>query len=432
MNETPYWLKDPKKKSPFGLFARKLATSRFFAALIGFCLVSAVWSHTKFGAMSPVDFPFFTWTGCAIDDYLSNATARPQIAMVGSSLMLAPIGGVDADYLNHDIDAPRHHRSLYFENQYKKATGKDITTFNFALPGEMPSDAYLITRFLFKGEKKPDILLYGVGPRDFMDNQLVYPAATDPYLYLSRFGDVSDHIGLIAPEWEPRLNYELGKLFYTYGHKSDIATTFARFVAAKLVNTKTTFDPDKNELTFRRKVMPDFRPFEVARGECLFRPTTPESRSKFTDNIDEYRKRYKTLKWSTYTTQTKFIMEILDICKERGIKPVIVAMPITDLNRELLGENSWAIYRHGVKVLAQAKGATFIDMQGSGKFSIKDFGDTVHLHSGGGAKLLGLLAESLAKSKDVTTALSTRSDDWRRPYDEPAPQEVAGLKETHL
>jgi hypothetical protein len=61
-------------------------------------------------------------------------------------------------------------------------------------------------------------------------------------------------------------------------------------------------------------------------------------------------------------------------------------------------------------------------MEGSGKFALKDFSDTVHLHSGGGAKLLDLLAERLSSDRAVMTALNqpTKIDDHSTT--------VAGLK----
>ncbi len=379
--------------------------SRFLVAIVAFVAVSAVWGSTRLGALSPSDFPFYTWTACAIEDFLSNEQGRPQIDFVGSSLMLAPIGGVDADFTNAAVDAPHHHRSLYFENAFKKRTGESIKTFNFALPGEMPSDAYLMTKFLMKGEKRPDVIVYGVGPRDFLDNLLPSPSATDPYAWLSRFGDVNDRISLISPDWQTRLNYEIGRLIYPYGQKVDLTNSFGRVVATTLNKLVPPTDGG-SPMSVRRVILPEYRNFEVAKNECLFTPTTDANRPAFSDNIAEYKKRYKHMKWDTYLTQMRFMIDILNIARERKTHMVIVAMPITPINRSLLSDLAWDTYKRSIKVIALAKGATFIDMEGSGKFSLKDFSDTVHLHSGGGAKLLNLLAERLSTDHAVMTALN--------------------------
>lgn len=261
-------------------FVSRLAKCRFAVSVILFVLVSAVWGSLRLGALSPADFPFYTWTACAIEDFLSNEQGRPQVDFVGSSLVLAPLGGVDADFLGKAVDAPHHHRSLFFEDAFKKRTGQDIRTFNFALPGEMPSDAYLIAKFLLKGEKRPDVIVYGVGPRDFLDNLLPSPAATDPYQYLSRFGDVNDRISLIAPDWQERLNYELGRFVYSYGQKTDLSTAFSRGVSGTF-NRFLPAQDGGSPMSVRRKILPDYRQFEVAKDECLFRPTTPKTRAAF-------------------------------------------------------------------------------------------------------------------------------------------------------
>ncbi len=386
-------------------FASNLVKSRFFAAIVLFISVSAVWGSLRLGALSPSDFPFYTWTACAIEDFLSNAQGRPQIDFVGSSLVLAPLGGVDADFTNAAVDAPHHHRSLYFEDAFKKRTGESIKTFNFALPGEMPSDAYLITKFLMKGEKRPDVIVYGVGPRDFLDNLLPSPSATDPYAWLSRFGDVNDRISLISPDWQQRMNYEMGRLIYPYGQKVDLNNSFCRAVTATL-NKVVPPTNGGAPMSVRRIILPEYRNFEVAKNECLFTPTTDANRPAFSDNIAEYRKRYKQMKWETYLTQMRFMIDILTIARERKTHVVIVAMPITEINRSLLSDLAWDTYKKSIKVIALAKGASFIDMEASGKFKTKDFSDTVHLHSGGGAKLLDLISDCLAKDHAVMAALN--------------------------
>jgi hypothetical protein len=404
-------------------FASKLVKSRFLVATVLFISVTAAWGSSRLGALSPSDFPFYTWTACAIEDFLSNEQGRPQIDFVGSSLVLAPLGGVDADYTNKPVDAPHHHRSLYFENAFKKQTGESYKTFNFALPGEMPSDAYLMTKFLMKGEKRPDVIVYGVGPRDFLDNLLPSPSATDPYLWLSRFGDVNDHIALISPDWQDRLNYEMGRLIYPYGQKMDLTNSFSRAVTAMLNKVVPATDGG-SPLSVRRTVLPEYRNFEVGKNECMFTPTTDANRPSFADNIDEYRKRYKKLKWDTYLTQMRFMTDILNIAKERKTHMVIVAMPITEINRGLLNPLAWDVYKKSIKVIALAKGATFIDMESSGKFQTKDFSDTVHLHSGGGAKLLDLLSVRLAADPAVMAALHKPANVEERSAT------VAGLKGT--
>lgn len=421
---------DWKGKQPHAQNSGEWRTNRFFVAVLLFAAINCLCGWTKFGSLSPSDFSCITWTSAAIEDFLSSKQGRPNLVFLGSSLLLVPLGGVDADYLQHSFPLPHHHHCLYFEKQYQALSGKPISTFDFALPGEMPSDAFLITKFLLKDDKVPDVIVYGVGPRDFLDNTLPNPGATDPYQYLSRFGDISDHIDLIAPGWQERFNYELGKVAYTYGHKGDLSFSADRFLSS-ILNVVLPPVTTKASTQLRRSVMPGYKPFEVGVDDCVWEPTTPTTRAKFNDNTAEYEKRYRLLNWDTFTAQMAFLSDLMSTARERKIQVVLVAMPITTRNRNLLSDSTWDAYRHSLRVLARAKGAAFLDLQASPVFNDKDFGDTVHLHSGGGLKALNLVAETLAHNERVQTALRPK------PLEQfmPAQNEhnlVAGAKEHHL
>ena len=381
--------------------------SRTVAALVGFSLVGTILAATGVANIRPLDFPVHTWTTWAINDFLK--VQKPDVVLMGSSLMLVPLDGVDADFLGKKIDGSAHHRSEFLEERYSRYSGQKARTFNFALPGEMPSDAYLISRFLLKGERTPRVLVYGVGPRDFMDNLLPSPAATDPFQYLSRLGNWDSRVNLIMPQWQERLNYELGKLCYTYGVRGQIALDVSRLadkVLNKIAPRPNTGLSNVELIALRRKLLPDYKATEVNANECMFRPIANEQRPAFQDNIQEYRKRYKTLKRETFDSQMTFLKDILATSKERGTHVLLVAMPITDVNRNLLSDSSWALYKESLRKLAQDGGASFYDMHAPGDFKLADFQDTVHLHSGGGAKLLDKIAAILVSDKDCQAALS--------------------------
>ncbi len=385
--------------------------SRFIAALMAFGLLSAGLAAGSCGQVAPDDFPVNTWTTWAIKDFLSPGK-NSDVVFMGSSLMLVPLDGTDADFLGHRIDASAHHQSCYFEDRFKRYSGRSIASYNFALPGEMPSDAALITKFLLKGEKKPKVLVYGVGPRDFMDSLLPSPAATDPFQYLSRFGDWSDRVSLIVPQWQERLNYELGRLVYPYGIRGQLVQRAER--AGRVVLDKVAPQPpsEKNRaelIAMRRQVLPEYHPFEVNRDECFFRPTKPDEKPKFDDNVGEYKKRYSKLKAETFNGQMQFLQDILATAKDRDIHVVLVAMPITEINRNLLSDANWNLYRSRLRDLAgrYIDNTSFFDMHESGAFALSDFQDTVHLHSGGGAKLLDKIAQVMADDKKSLSALNT-------------------------
>ncbi|MBY0546967.1 MAG: DUF1574 domain-containing protein [Candidatus Obscuribacterales bacterium] len=383
-----------------------LTHSRFAIALAVFWLLNAGLTLGRIGFAAPVDFPVLSWTGWTVKQFLEMKD-RPEVVFLGSSLVLVPLDGVDADFLNRKIDGSQHHHSAYFENRWKELTGNAVRSYTFALPGEMPSDAFLIVKNLLTGQKKPDVIVYGVGPRDFLDNLLPSPSATDPYRYLSRFGPVDDIASRVMPDWQERMNYELGRVFSLYGNRDDLSAAAARMAGGAMIRVL----PFGKNITYdeRHVLIPDYHPCEVCAGQAFFRPTTPAERTTFADNLGEYKKRYANLKWNTYLTQLEFFADTLETARANGIKTVVVAMPITDLNRSLLSEKSWHAYRNGVLAMAKAKGATTVDLSESPLFARSDFMDTVHLHSGGGKRWLDVVSEKMAADSTVAKAMSRSS-----------------------
>jgi hypothetical protein len=398
---------------------QKLLTSKFFYAVVAFCALSMMASSLRLWEAKPTEYPYHSWTSWAIDDFLAKKKA-PQMVFLGSSLMLVPLSGVDADVYKQKLDGAQHHYSRYFEQEFGQQTGCKVDTFNFALPGEMPSDAYLITDFLLKGDKRPDVIVYGVGPRDFMDNLLPSPAATDPYRFLQRFGDVSPLASRTTPEFVERMNYELGRVNYFYGERVDISRQWNELVSKVMNEALPATKPLSREAIV--KLVPEHKPFQLEKNEAFFRPASEAELAAFTDNLEEYKKRYNKLKMPTFLSQMQFMSDLLKTARERGTHVVVVAMPITDLNRELIPDSAWELYRSNLQNIASSGGASFVDFSESSCFNRKDFMDTVHLHSRGGRKFFDLLIEQLNDNETLKAAL--RSDGKVRVAEQQQPKQV--------
>lgn len=96
---------------------------------------------------------------------------KPQIAIFGSSLMMAALHGGDAVYTGLPQNVVIHHRSKLFKDLIKQ-TGATVDNFAFALGGEMVSDAYVLLAQMLEQKEHPRCLIYGIAPRDFTDNTL--------------------------------------------------------------------------------------------------------------------------------------------------------------------------------------------------------------------------------------------------------------------
>ncbi|MBI4532842.1 MAG: hypothetical protein HY711_02755, partial [Candidatus Melainabacteria bacterium] len=228
-----------------------------------------------------------------------------------------------------------------------------------------------------------------------------------PYRSLSHLADVSSLTKRVVRDALDCMNFELGQLVYLYGTKPVVAS-HASWVASLLLNQLLPCPSGGKVFSIadRRLLLPEYRPCELAAGEAYFRPAQPADRAPFFDNLSEYRRRYRYVKWDTFVSQMEFFADLIDVAKSRGIHVVVVTMPITELNRSLIQDYAYDAYIRSVKALSRSKGASVIDLMGSQKFTISDFCDTVHLHAGGGKKMLDALITSLMSDSKARAALN--------------------------
>src|SRR5687768_16191875 len=87
---------------------RKTHKSSALWALALFVVVCQLMAATKFGWLQPTDFPYPTWTSWAIHEFQEKKNDHPEVVFLGSSLVLVPLDGVDADYTKKQVDGAKH------------------------------------------------------------------------------------------------------------------------------------------------------------------------------------------------------------------------------------------------------------------------------------------------------------------------------------
>ena len=102
----------------------------------------------------------------------------------------------------------------------------------------------------------------------------------------------------------------------------------------------------------------------------------------------EYRKRYRNIANRDLGLQMHFLQKLLNVCRQRGIKVVLVNMPLSSTNRSLLPPGFYDSYRKSVAGIAAGPSVTFVDLGDSQDFQDIDFWDTASLNFLGGRKLL--------------------------------------------
>lgn len=341
----------------------------------------------------------------AAKDYKETAQA-PDIALMGSSLMMAAVHGGDATYENKSQKVALHHKSSLLEDLLKnKSQGKEYSTFSFALSGEMASDAYVLANTMLAGEKQPKVIIYGVAPRDLMDNALKSPASTEIFRLMSRFKDPTDIAISARNTFWSVTEYGLEKLSFLYGHRNDflyMQHSATKNLLAKL-GYKDIHDEVHTTYEIRRQAFLEL-PEDSGPNEVVVHPPTA-SKDIYTDNLPEYRYRYSSFKEKQFKEQVSYLEKLLALGKDRGIKIILVNMPLTKDNVDLMPPGLYARYMDTISNLATKYQARVLDLNSPEDFPKQYFEDSVHLNSKGGARFFEVLSEKLFSDEQVASTV---------------------------
>lgn len=345
-----------------------------------------------------------TWVWWATKEF-QELKQPPAVVILGSSLLMHPLERIDADYLHENVDYVTHHRCIYMENRLAKELDVSRSTvFNFALPGGMASDDYMVARSLFSGLHKPSVIVLGLGLRDFIDNGVHCAGATPAFKYLKRYTDISDLVDMAMPQIFQRSDYWLGNAIYLWGKKLDLQVLLAEQTKSILVpRWSRMFKPSQLSSADSERDMPSNLRSEIEKGVMLASPNMPAS---WDDNTAEYKRRFRSSNDNTFNIQLSFLNKLCELANQKRIKVVIVNMPLTPKNHALMPLGSYDRYVTAIKQTARIYDCEYLDLDHSGKFDYaRDYYDTAHMNSSGGRKLVDAMVEFFKERKPVVAAL---------------------------
>lgn len=348
--------------------------------------------------ITPYHAAYRSWVWWNADDFRKLEKA-PDIVLLGSSLMMAALHGGDAVHLNSDQNAAYHHRSHLLESQLKSKLNSDVTTFAFALGGEMASDAYVMSRTLLFEGKKPKTIIYGVAPRDFMDKALGSPASTEPYKLMERLGGLNDLSMTARTSFWEQVEYVCTRVSALYDHRPDFVYLQHRYTKQLLTKLCGMKDLELVHTPFEvRKQAFQELPGDSGPNEVLIGPPPPNS-LKYQDNLDEYRYRYAKFDKKQFDSQVGYLDKLMSGCEAEGINVILVNMPLTRDNIALMPPGLYDNYMSTMKAVAQKYKGQFLDLSDESLFPKSLFHDSVHLNAYGGKQFFEVLAAKIADSR---------------------------------
>ncbi len=319
-----------------------------------------------------------------------SSKSKPQILLMGSSLVLSPA---------HMIEMAQHHSPgyacTYFEDGLKQRTGKKITVTNVGVMAGMTCDQYSILKASLAAGKKPDYIIFGMAPRDFTDNMTsIENSPTQQMLAYCRSHEKFLPESLKANDLELCCN----------AHK----VTFQRIIkhlrnsGLQLACSVSGHPASIADIAMTKTPAPLFRTHKVVLKE----------------DIDKFRRLYNPPNFERLSAQIGYLEDMMELCQREQIPVLLVNMPITDDVGRLIAPSLLQAFRQKVNQVAVRYHSTFLDLDNkdlsaahtglSNSFNDdRDFNDCVHLSLSGGKRFFDVLADHLASDNSFSRTFQT-------------------------
>ncbi|MDP3507656.1 MAG: hypothetical protein Q8T09_06665 [Candidatus Melainabacteria bacterium] len=340
----------------------------------------------------------FTAIGCEISnqsdrlDVIDKIDQFPKdtpntVLILGSSLGIFPAALADFK----EFGAPKpgadkflHYSSYrYLDKLLSADNGSPVKTLNLSNQGGMTSEDLLLLKGAFKAGINPKLVILLTGPRDFLDHQT--NKIGESKLSKALLVRISDSLWNFSET--PTTNLEtLASRFLPLFLQRDAVTKFLTTGLKKTI----AFVWNK---PYRDKPVATGGSLESIKDE----PGSPEMMDFYTAN---YKIRYLPIDWQRWKLECVALGQIIEYCDNKKIPLLVVAMPLSKINRDLLPKDFVCQHRNMLKNSARKHLGRIIllDLFESDHFKIADYMDTVHLRSCGGIKLAREVTQAIKAS----------------------------------
>ncbi len=350
-------------------------------------------------------------TNTIIDNFL-NLEKHANTVLLGSSLIKNPFWLSDIRYLDKTLDYDSYHGCAKLEKDLSDRELKHSSVFDFGIPGAMVSDVFLLTEKLLRGPRTPNLLIYAVGPRDFNDRVIVSEITTPTFDRLFRETDLAKTDWPYRMNFEQKVNFLLDRFFFAYRKRGQWQTSLAnglnraldilspRANAKPLCDTAVAFD------TINTGSSPLYSSTAASKvnDEC------------WNCSIKDYKARYASFNSEQFTKQLAFLKALIVTTKSRNIELILVSMPLTQQNIELMPGPLHALYTQTLRSVAQEYQTPLIDLQNDKHFDQTCFYDTAHLNGIGGDRLgllfSKLIADRLSPENPKSARITVSETTW--------------------
>ncbi|HEY9732819.1 MAG TPA: D-alanyl-lipoteichoic acid biosynthesis protein DltD [Drouetiella sp.] len=296
----------------------------------------------------------------------------PDGLLMGSSLVLSPAYKLNARHSDFSLG--------FLEKELRDRLGTAVGVSNAGVAFAMASDQSRLLDALLSRNIKPKFVVYGLAPRDFVDNS----ASVDNSPTRVTLDALDPHSGQFFP-------------------RSLRLPAFENAVNAHRLVLRAISHAGRKTLV--RTLRPIFKDTSVADAAPVH---SKAERVAFDLNV--YPKRYNPPNQDRLQAQLRSFEHMLQACQANQITVLLVNMPLTQKNVDMIDPELLASYEHGVTSMAERYGAEYVDLESDPTYDKPEyFDDTVHLSASGGRKFFDDLSEIIFQDNAIVRKLSSNS-----------------------
>ena len=372
----------------------------------------------RFSYKEPVDFiQKYSERVLLLKQYIESKE-NADVVLMGSSLMLLASYNSDLDFFKreygkiiYDVHLITHMDSYYFKHLLEKHFKGPMKVKNLSFIAATPRDVELLISGMIESGSKPSTIVYGIAPRMMADNLtplkgaiggetvlnlesskrsskwnflestksklLSNPEILQTYRDYSLIGD--------SPTFDQTMDFLLSRFWYFYKCRNEISMQIKK-EAESLFSDRTT---PRQSNTSQKVENTDAKHTLKKNKEVLAHPN-PE---KFQIDLDHYNSCYNPPDFIKFKKNCQYFENLTILCKNQGVKLVIVKMPLTLKNRKLVSKNFMLAYTKFIEDLCKKYDVSLLDF--SAAFPNSKFSDSVHLNGSGSTEFFQKLTNEL-------------------------------------
>lgn len=384
----------------------KHRSAAFIYSLAAFLLINASIAWLQPFHFDPNVFPYKGWSWWTIHE-VGQSNVTPNVVLLGSSLMVAAIAECDANFQKRSLDLASYRGAAYLDKALNDKFRQKFHTLNLSAPGQMPSDAYLTLKASLQKGISPKVIIYGVAPRDFLDGTMQSPSDTEAFKFLQRYVDINDCAFDFFSSPFGKLDWLLQRGITLYQTSLDCRLSLEHTCRAFASHNGIFNLPEQEGAarSFAIRLRQIYQPMNIEKGTSFALQTTAETIHAPYDNRRDYQERYKNPDRGVYTAQLRFLTRIAQLCHQNNIALVLVDMPITKQNLDLLRPELYENYKKDLVAVARPNNVHLLEMCKFDQYCPADYKDTVHLNGFGGMKFVDNLVNNFASNPQLKSDL---------------------------